>query len=333
MLYVCPSPYRNERLSSIGGEGPLFAPPFTATTVRFPPLYLPAIMAATNLVSCCADCSRTFLEGSSGLKNHRNNCLKYNNEAGGSSLSARPSIYARMRTGMSSEERFRRVDASFPLTVSSSPLRSTPQAPNPPPAPMEIEPIEEPVDPDQADPSFRTPTPEQHKRHSPAQPALLPRLRPGPRRLRPGTHRAARFLDVPPEPQEPAVEPIAPSPAPRNLPRVILIVRDKVRTAVNRFGLLREFLHRPTHDPEALATLESLSNLAASSSSPASTSSPSSHPAYYPHKNITEHLIMNWKDNGNPNKSMSEVDRFVRDVWLHPEIGRASCRERVSQLV
>ena len=78
-------------------------------------------------------------------------------------------------------------------------------------------------------------------------PDLLPSTPPLTQAGRPvrNYRRPRRFDDVPPDPPA-SIEP--PPPILNIVRRVILHVRDSFRTGVNQFGILREYLHRPSYD-------------------------------------------------------------------------------------
>lgn len=107
--------------------------------------------------------------------------------------------------------------------------------------------------------------------------------------------------------------------------RVLLIVRDRLVTIANSFGVWREYPHRPTIDPDGSLSLEQLSNSHRvpsnlSESSPAdlpvvSESSPNSeHPFYWPCQNATIWRVMAWLNNGKTAKSEAEATAFVETV-------------------
>jgi hypothetical protein len=132
--------------------------------------------------------------------------------------------------------------------------------------------------------------------------------------------RPQRFDDTPPEP--PANVEIAP-PIPNVARRVILHVRDSFRTAANQFGILREYLHRPSYDPDASVQPEDLANF---TTTPSLTShnSPIGQPTHrfmppWPFDNMSQFLLMNWQINGSSQKSELELDRLAKEVIGHPE--------------
>lgn len=71
----------------------------------------------------------------------------------------------------------------------------------------------------------------------------------------------ARYQDIQPEGPTPASRslPMVP-PGSYALPHVTLHVRDIMRTVPNRFGLFREYPHRPSYDPDSEVSIDDLSN-------------------------------------------------------------------------
>src|SRR5207245_3932809 len=75
--------------------------------------------------------------------------------------------------------------------------------------------------------------------------------------LKPRTRRLpARYRDHLPEPPLP----VDPAPASTFLPQVILHVFDSIRTSFNKFGIAREYRHRPSYDPEGGVPAQELAN-------------------------------------------------------------------------
>ncbi|KAF9474973.1 hypothetical protein BDN70DRAFT_814828 [Pholiota conissans] len=131
----------------------------------------------------------------------------------------------------------------------------------------------------------------------------------------------ARFVDVPPEPLAPA--PIQP-PAP--LRRVLLIVRDRLVTAANSFGIWRDYPRRPTVDPSSTLTLEELSNSYRSTATdriqPTSAVTTPDRPFYWPFSNPTIYRTMSWLNNGGTAKSEGELTSFVQNVIHAPDFSQ-----------
>ncbi len=145
-----------------------------------------------------------------------------------------------------------------------------------------------------------------------------------------------RFRDVCPEPVAP-VPPAIPNPEPPVNPQVRsvrLIVRDTVRTAANIFGLWREYLHRPSYEPDAFMRPEDLMNHDDSGTSDIpnpdsllasetrASGSTSSFPPPWPFTSMTRFSLMKWVNNGHTQKSEAEVDKLVNDVLLSPHFNQ-----------
>lgn len=134
-----------------------------------------------------------------------------------------------------------------------------------------------------------------------------------------------RFRDILPEPPAPVDIPV---PAPHVVRRVILIVRDRLVTTMNSFGLWRDYPNRPTTDPDATLTLDDLSNSrnrnrnsqSSNDTIPQPPDSPRS--SYWPFSSPTVHGIMKWLNNGNTLKSEIETNHLVHNVILSPSFNR-----------
>lgn len=87
---------------------------------------------------------------------------------------------------------------------------------------------------------------------------------------------------------------------------------------MNKFGLWREYLHRPSYDPDSLISIEDLAN-PGFRETPTVTDPciPPEQPTSFINKTIS--LLMAWFNNGNPQKSEAELNALVRDVLLHPD--------------
>jgi hypothetical protein len=111
----------------------------------------------------------------------------------------------------------------------------------------------------------------------------------------------ARYNDVPPEGPAPLIQTPEPEvPAPPLIRRVILHVRDRLRTGMNRFGLLREYPHRPSYDPDFFVPLEDLADNPALT--PADRTPPPELASFappWPFKNMSIYLLMEWMTTGN----------------------------------
>ena len=124
----------------------------------------------------------------------------------------------------------------------------------------------------------------------------------------------ARYEDINPKPLLP-LEKEDEQPA-AVLPRLRLIVRNQLRTATNCFGLFREYLYRPSFDPDSFVPEKDLYQPGgANHTSPVSVLMLPPAPV---HRNETVEMIMNWKDSGATTKSDAEVNRLVNDILLDP---------------
>lgn len=128
----------------------------------------------------------------------------------------------------------------------------------------------------------------------------------------------ARYEDIIPEGPAPVLVPSDASGAPVLIKRVILHVRDTIRTGFNRFGLMREYPHRPSYDADAFVNLKDLTDY---SRRAPETSEPAAHslPPPWPFKNMTAYLLMEWMNTGGNQKSVGEVDRLAKEVLCHKE--------------
>jgi Plavaka transposase len=128
----------------------------------------------------------------------------------------------------------------------------------------------------------------------------------------------ARYEDILPE----GPAPIPPNDnavaAPTSIRRVILHVRDVLRTGLNRFGIMREYPHRPSYDPDAFVKLKDLSNYSKDTPKP-SESLAEVLPPPWPFKNMSIYLLMDWMNTGSDRKSVGEVDRLAKEILCHKE--------------
>ena len=140
----------------------------------------------------------------------------------------------------------------------------------------------------------------------------------------------ARYLDINPEPLLPLRdENVQPMPL---LPRLLQAVHNKLTTAANSFGLFREYLYRPSVDPDSFISTSDLHRAPGAAESPLQFVQPSTSPTLV-HRNESVEMLMNWKDSGAATKSDAEVTRLVKDVLLDPNFkledlqGFNACRE------
>ncbi|KAJ3846642.1 hypothetical protein EV368DRAFT_88715 [Lentinula lateritia] len=129
-------------------------------------------------------------------------------------------------------------------------------------------------------------------------------------------HLPARYLDVLPQSAPTVrslqvkneVQPTEQCTSTHTLPHIILIIRDKLKTQLNIFGLWCEYLDRPSHDPDGEVGLEDLSNLPHSEEHQDNEHSESENSRDDSPLNPTQTLLAGWQNNGNSTKSNSEMD-------------------------
>ena len=131
------------------------------------------------------------------------------------------------------------------------------------------------------------------------------------------TRRApVRFRDVLPEPPQ-AVPPSILQP---QRPAVYLIVTNPFKTLSNSFGLFRQYLFHPSHDPDAFIDPSDLSNITTPTPPPLpSTLGEAKHDPPWPFTNMSIWRLMRWVNTGSSSKSEGEVDRLVKDVINAPD--------------
>ncbi|KAF9455141.1 hypothetical protein BDZ94DRAFT_1180592, partial [Collybia nuda] len=96
--------------------------------------------------------------------------------------------------------------------------------------------------------------------------------------------------------------------------RVILHVLDFFRSSVNQFGILREYKHRPSYDPDVHVKPDDLANYPVNPP----ISRPPIQPPPWPFSNMSKYLLMNWFHTGGNLKSEGEVTRLAQEVISAP---------------
>jgi hypothetical protein len=146
-----------------------------------------------------------------------------------------------------------------------------------------------------------------------------------------------RFHDILPEPPTstpaPSILELQEGNASR---RVLLIVRDRLITASNSFGIWRDYPDRPSTDPDATLTLIDLSNRhhptfpdqseSTALNHPLAPSNPQLRVTHWPFPNPTIYAVMQWLNNGKTSKSELEITHFIQNVILAPTF---SCRDLI----
>ncbi|KAJ3964075.1 hypothetical protein EV361DRAFT_777714, partial [Lentinula raphanica] len=103
---------------------------------------------------------------------------------------------------------------------------------------------------------------------------------------------------------------------PNSLPRrVTLNVRPPLKTQRNRFGLWREYIYQPSHDPDGEVRVEDMSNLPPQDDPNDSDDSDADNDTPL---NPTQTLLTGWQNNGNSTKSHGEMDKLA-DILRHPD--------------
>jgi hypothetical protein len=98
------------------------------------------------------------------------------------------------------------------------------------------------------------------------------------------------------------------------LPCVILHVCNFMQTGCNRFGLLREYPHCPSYDPDAFVSDEDLLNGPLCQPIPIVKEVPPSREPPWPFHNMSIYLLMEWMTTGSNQKSIGEVDHLAKEV-------------------
>ena len=124
----------------------------------------------------------------------------------------------------------------------------------------------------------------------------------------------ARYQDTYPEPPCPTAsscsDPSYPETAVRVVPRITLIVRNPFRTASNSFGLWKEYMYRPSWDPDASISAEDLYRPHISATVPEVTidETPDNEALESGYSNKSVELLMYWKTTGSTQKTDMEIN-------------------------
>jgi hypothetical protein len=130
-----------------------------------------------------------------------------------------------------------------------------------------------------------------------------------------------KFRDIPPEaPPLRAMSKSAPPIPSLTTKHVILHVRDSFRTGVNQFGILQEYLHRPSYDPNAFIEPKDLANFATEPTPSLQLNTrPPPPPPPWPFENMSKYLLMTWHNSGSSQKTEKELTRLAKEVIGAPE--------------
>jgi hypothetical protein len=128
--------------------------------------------------------------------------------------------------------------------------------------------------------------------------------------------RPKHYEDQQPAKSMPIPQTFPPIPQPF-LRRVILHVRDIMRSAVNAFSLLREYHHRPSYNPDEHVTAEDLANFS-TGDGPAHSKKICNTPPW-PFENMSKYLLMNWANSGSSQKTEAEITHLGQEVLASPD--------------
>ena len=302
-------------------------------------------------LQCCPKCPRK-LDSSSGLYRHRGICIKYkqytkahqklHQELEATDATATGAMVKRAQI-LHSPQREREAiqlpetgpiggnvmtfpqmepSSSHPLSPTWTPLRQ----PSPPPLPdCDVMAFPQTEPPPSHPPS---PTPQ-----NPSSPPLPP----GPVSPRPALSQSgrplrnrrlpARYQDVYPKPPHPAALMSSPAtlmPSSSELEtavvqRVTLVVRNRFQTAPNTFSLWKEYLYRPTYDPDAFISPEDLHRPHTSAIVHHEEGAEEGTEEASLYSNRSSELLMNWQNSLSSMKSNEETTHLVHSVLLHPQ--------------
>jgi hypothetical protein len=266
------------------------------------------------MVVCCSNCTRD-IKSSSGITFHRKHCSKYLEHTKAFQALNRRVADAKKAKVLRQQQERRQTNI---------------YAPEPPVAGPSTQPtdtviqdadmlgtIMESPGPSSIDPSYM---------RAPSSPLAEPSLPSLPTATattgRPYRHRRlpARYQDVYPE----APIPVTVAPLPQRLhlplgqPRISLLVRNYYRTEPNTYGLWKQYMYRPSYDPDAFIMPQDLYRPHLSTFAPIG-AQPEINDDVLRYKNKTVQLIMDWQSTGSSIKSNKEVTRLVHDVMLHPD--------------
>ena len=103
------------------------------------------------------------------------------------------------------------------------------------------------------------------------------------------------------------------------IPRVSLIVWNPFRTSANSFGLWKEYMYRPSYDPDAFISAEDLyrPHTSAIVPYPEDNGNHSAHSTFFHNKSVN--MLLDWQNSGSSAKSNGELNRLVHEVLLHPQ--------------
>ncbi|KAJ3753853.1 hypothetical protein EV360DRAFT_23193, partial [Lentinula raphanica] len=104
--------------------------------------------------------------------------------------------------------------------------------------------------------------------------------------------------------------------------RVILIVRDALKTCQNPFRMFRLYPRRPTYDPDMFVSVDDLAKNTYRDSLVSAPDSKMLRDPPWPFLNKTVYNVMRWLNTGSRSKSEGEATRFVQEVIMANDFDR-----------
>lgn len=114
-------------------------------------------------------------------------------------------------------------------------------------------------------------------------------------------------------------------PARSRIRRILLTLRDSLKTTFNSFGLCRLYPRRPSFEPDQLiqsSLLARTSPIATSNNAQATDSPPKVYAPPYPFPNMSIYRLMSWMHSGGNLLSETKVSHLVKDVILADDFDR-----------
>jgi hypothetical protein len=94
-------------------------------------------------------------------------------------------------------------------------------------------------------------------------------------------------------------------------------VRNRFQTPINAFGIWKEYLYRPSYDPDAGISAKDLYHPHPSASAISVDDDREEESSGYSSKSVQ--LLLDWQNTGSSTKSNDEINRLVHDVLFHPD--------------
>jgi hypothetical protein len=101
------------------------------------------------------------------------------------------------------------------------------------------------------------------------------------------------------------------------LPHVTLLVQNPFHTCSNNFGIWKEYLYRPSYDPDTFVSAEDLYRPHISTF--IAEVQEDSEVSQTPYTNKSAELVVDWQNTGSSAKSNNKINHLIHKVILHPE--------------